>query len=133
MTSSGNKWLRSCTPNPRNAAARQAFAQLDPKVCANRPLFLFFCYALGALNGVSQPDNQNDLLDFFKNIGACRLIQSVGRFKVSIQCLAYYEEILEARSTLDYEIDGVVYKVSSFQDQERIGFCFPGAPLGNGA
>ena len=38
------------------------------------------------------------------------------------QCLAYYEEILEARATLDYEIDGVVYKVSSFQDQERIGF-----------
>ena len=105
--------------NPRNAAAG-SLRQLDPKVCANRPLS-FFCYALGALNGVSQPDNQHDLLDFFKNIGLP--VNSISREVQGVdQCLAYYEEVLEARSTLDYEIDGVVYKVSSFQDQERIGF-----------
>lgn len=105
--------------NPRNAAAG-SLRQLDPKVCAQRPLS-FFCYALGTLSGASRPDNQNDLLDFFKNIGLP--VNSISREVQGVdQCLAYYEEILEARATLDYEIDGVVYKVSSFQDQERIGF-----------
>lgn len=105
--------------NPRNAAAG-SLRQLDPRICAKRPL-AFFCYALGVWRGGQAPGTQMMLLERFKEFGLpvnpwAREVEGVE------QCLEFYNDIQARRETLDYEIDGVVYKVSPIGDQEKLGF-----------
>lgn len=105
--------------NPRNAAAG-SLRQLDPRLCAKRPL-AFFCYALGIWQGSKAPQTQMDLLHQFRAMGLP--VNPLAREVVGIEaCLTYYEQILEQRSALAYEIDGVVYKVSPVRDQQALGF-----------
>jgi DNA ligase (NAD+) len=104
--------------NPRNGAAGSV-RQLDPNVTASRPL-RFFGYALGE---ISQPvaDTQWGIRQRLKEWGfaeaqparVCDSVESI---------LAYYNEVMEARPDLAYEIDGVVYKVNRLDWQERLGF-----------
>ena len=105
--------------NPRNSAAG-SLRQLDPKATAARPLDVFF-YALGAVEGGSVPDTQSALLQAFEawKLPICpdsSLVRGVGGM------LAYYRGMGERRSSLAYQIDGVVYKVNRRSDQERLGF-----------
>ena len=105
--------------NPRNAAAG-SLRQLDPRITATRPLAAFF-YALGAVEGVPLPARQWQLLELLRALGLpvspeVRAVQGVEG------CLAYYQDLGARRSTLPYQIDGVVYKLDSRADQERVGF-----------
>ena len=105
--------------NPRNAAAG-SLRVLDPRITASRPLSMFF-YALGQVEGGVMPDKQSGLLDAFRGWGlpvndASRLVHGVAG------CLTYYRDIGERRKSLPYQIDGVVYKLDSRPDQERLGF-----------
>jgi len=105
--------------NPRNAAAG-SLRQLDPKVTARRPLS-FFAYSVGYVKDGSLPRTQSGVLDWLRELGfpACperEVLQGVDA------CLAYYERLAARRHELDYEIDGIVYKVDSLADQERLGF-----------
>jgi len=105
--------------NPRNAAAG-ALRQLDARITATRPLDLFF-YAVGALEGGSMPSSQSALLAAFRRWGLKTCPQA--RTAVGVDgCLGYYGEIGAQRAQLPYQIDGVVYKVDSRADQERLGF-----------
>ncbi len=105
--------------NPRNSAAG-SLRQLDPKATAARPLMVYF-YALGVVEGGSVPDTQFELLAAFKRWGlpTCpdlELVRGVAGM------LGYYRSMGERRSSLPYQIDGVVYKLNRRENQERLGF-----------
>ena len=105
--------------NPRNAAAG-SLRQLDPRITAARPLSAFF-YGLGALEGVPPPEDQQALLELLRAKGLpvspeTRTVRGIDG------CLAYYRSVGERRNSLPYQIDGVVYKLDSRADQERLGF-----------
>ncbi len=104
--------------NPRNAAAG-SLRQLDAKVTEDRPL-RFFAYAWGEL---SEPLSATQL-------GALERLAEMG-FKTNLltsrcsstaEMIAHYRKIEERRSTLGYDIDGVVYKVDDLDLQARLGF-----------
>ncbi len=104
--------------NPRNAAAG-SLRQLDAKVTEDRPL-RFFAYAWGEL---SEPLSATQL-------GALERLAEMG-FKTNLltsrcssttEMIAHYRKIEEQRSTLGYDIDGVVYKVDNLDLQARLGF-----------
>ena len=105
--------------NPRNAAAG-SLRQLDPKLCAKRPL-AFYCYALGSWLHGNPPETQIALLEKFREMGLP--VNPLATEVVGVEaCMEYYDRVLVQRPSLAYEIDGVVYKVSSFRDQELLGF-----------
>lgn len=104
--------------NPRNAAAGSV-RQLDSSITAQRPL-RFFGYALGAASediADTQWGIRKKLTEWkFPEAQPSRLCS--GNEKI----LAYYNEVLERRAELPYDIDGVVYKVNRIDWQERLGF-----------
>ena len=104
--------------NPRNAAAG-ALRQLDPCITAARPLTLF-CYGLGDVVGAPMPETQHGLLMWLRELGL-PVSPDVERVHGVEGCLDYYRRIGERRSSLPYDIDGVVYKVDRRLDQETLG------------
>lgn len=106
--------------NPRNAAAG-SLRQLDSKITAKRPLS-FFAYGLGAFEPINWlPKTHSQLLDHYVELGlpVCqerRVVSSVEGLN------QFYQEIGRKRNQLPYEIDGVVYKVNSFIQQNTLGF-----------
>lgn len=103
--------------NPRNAAAG-SLRQLDPAVTASRPL-RFFGYSVGEL---SEPiaDTVLGMRERFKAWGfslnepsrLCRTVDDL---------IDHYNHIGEIRSDLEFDIDGVVYKVNRVDWQDRLG------------
>ena len=105
--------------NPRNAAAG-SLRQLDSKLTAERPL-TFFAYGIGALDGAVVPDTHAGLMDW---LGELRFPVAAQRSVVQgAQGLKnFYAEIGGRRAQLHYDIDGVVYKVNRFAQQQILGF-----------
>jgi len=104
-------------PNARNAAAG-SLRQLNPAVTAERPLSIF-AYGIGVLRG-SRPSTQWEALAWLRERGF-RTNPLAERFE-SIDEVAKACEAWEARRDgLGYEIDGIVIKVDSFDQQERLG------------
>ena len=104
--------------NPRNAAAG-SLRQLDETITATRPLKMF-AYAWGEL---SEPigDTQWAFFEQLKSWGfqVNELTQICGDLA---ELMTVYDEISGKRAQLDYDIDGVVYKVNRLDWQERLGF-----------
>ncbi len=105
--------------NPRNASAG-SLRQLDPRLTAERPL-TFFAYGVGEVEGVAQPATHAALLDWLASL----------RFPVAAQRRVvrgaqglkdYYRDIGAQRPQLPFDIDGVVYKVNRFSQQQSLGF-----------
>ncbi len=105
--------------NPRNAAAG-SLRQLDPAVTSTRPLE-FYCYGVGAVQGDDLPGKHSDILKKLM-IWGLRVNPLIEVVKGPEGCHAYYEKISTDRDSLPYEIDGVVYKVNSIEDQQQLGF-----------
>lgn len=105
--------------NPRNAAAG-SLRQLDSRITANRPLAMY-CYALGSLEGESVGNSQWEMLQTFKTWGL-RVNPEIKKVSGVKACWQYYELLEKKRQTLDYDIDGIVFKVNSFQLQQQLGF-----------
>jgi DNA ligase (NAD+) len=104
--------------NPRNSAAG-SLRQLDPAVTATRPL-KFFAYAWGEMSALPAR-TQWGMLEWLAERGLetnplARLCHSVE------ELLEFHRETERRRSVLDYDIDGVVYKVDRLDWQERLGF-----------
>ncbi len=104
--------------NPRNSAAG-SLRQKDPKITASRPLG-FFAYSWGEMSEMPE-STQSGMIKWFERCGfrtnpLTELCNSVE------QLLAFHREIETQRSHLDYDIDGVVYKVDRIDWQERLGF-----------
>jgi DNA ligase (NAD+) len=104
--------------NPRNSAAG-SLRQKDPSITASRPLG-FFAYAWGEMSDMPA-DTQSGMIKWFEHCGfttnpltkLCRSVEEL---------IAFHRKIEEQRSHLDYDIDGVVYKVDRLDWQERLGF-----------
>ncbi|MCZ6605970.1 MAG: NAD-dependent DNA ligase LigA [Alphaproteobacteria bacterium] len=105
--------------NPRNAAAG-SLRQLDTRVTANRPL-RFFAYGLNEggdmRTGLS---TQWATLAKMKNWGFA-INELAERCADTSALLVIYDRILARRADLDYEIDGIVYKVDRLDYQSRLG------------
>src|SRR5690554_1495300 len=107
--------------NPRNAAAG-SLRQLDSRVTAERALN-FYAYAMGEVTPARQLDNDSHYarLEQLRTWGfpVCRETKLL---KTNQACEAYYQDILERRADLPYEIDGVVFKLDTIALQEQLGF-----------
>lgn len=104
--------------NPRNAAAG-SLRQLDVSITAERPLY-FFGYALGEVSEEIS-DTQWGVRQKLKSYGFTEA-EPARLCKISQEILDYYEDINKQRPSLNYDIDGVVYKVNRLDYQERLGF-----------
>ena len=104
--------------NPRNSAAG-SLRQKDASVTASRPLG-FFAYAWGEMSEMPA-DSQSGMIKWFEHCGfdtnpltkTCHSVEEL---------IAFHRHIEEQRAQLDYDIDGVVYKVDRLDWQERLGF-----------
>jgi DNA ligase (NAD+) len=105
--------------NPRNAAAG-SLRQLDPNITATRPLS-FFAYGLGANEGVPELITHSACMDYLESL---RLPVSNLRaiVKGAEGLLGFYHKFGAQRSSLPFDIDGVVYKVNALAHQAELGF-----------
>ena len=103
--------------NPRNAAAG-TLRTLDPATVANRRLDFFSYFLL--TGGDYLPADQSATLDCLKALGF-RVNPRRSVVRTADEMMAFIAEIEAARPTLDYEIDGVVFKVNSFAARTRLG------------
>ncbi|NKB51838.1 MAG: NAD-dependent DNA ligase LigA [Rhizobiaceae bacterium] len=104
--------------NPRNTAAG-SLRQLDSRITASRPL-KFFAYAWGEVSAVPR-NSQMEMVELFQQWGF-QINPLMGRFDQVEQLIGRYRLIEEQRPHLDYDIDGVVYKVDDLALQQRLGF-----------
>jgi len=104
--------------NPRNAAAG-SIRQLDPSITAARPLG-FFAYAWGEMSAMPA-ETQSGMLAWFARCGF-KINPLAKVCNSAAALLAFHHEIEMRRASLDYDIDGVVYKVDRIGWQERLGF-----------
>ena len=105
--------------NPRNAAAG-SLRQLDSRITAHRSLAIF-CYGLGSVEGATLAPKQSEILKQLKNWGL-RVCAQSEVVEGPQGCLRFYEKIYRLRASMDYEIDGVVYKVNRLDWQRQLGF-----------
>src|SRR3569623_1024182 len=103
--------------NPRNTAAG-SLRQKDPSVTASRKL-KFYAYAWGAASEVPA-ETQYDAVQKFADWGF-KVSPLMVRAKSIDELLAQYHKIEEQRSSLGYDIDGVVYKIAQLDQQRRWG------------
>ena len=105
--------------NPRNAAAG-SLRQLDPKITAKRPLHIFF-YELVQTEEYHFTTHW-EVLQTMSNWGL-RVNKRYSKVCSGIQeAIHYHEELAERRDNLEYEIDGVVFKVNDLSDRRTLGF-----------
>jgi DNA ligase (NAD+) len=104
--------------NARNTAAG-SLRQKDPSATATRPL-RFFAYSWGEASALPA-DTQTGVVEAFGAWGF-RINRLMRRVTGLDELLAAYQAIEGQRARLDYDIDGVVYKVDSVDLQERLGF-----------
>lgn len=104
--------------NPRNTAAG-SLRQLDAKVTASRKL-KFFAYAWGEMSDMPA-GTQMGMVEMFREWGF-PVNPLTKRLHGADELLAHYRAIGLERPTLDYDIDGVVYKVDRLDLQTRLGF-----------
>jgi DNA ligase (NAD+) len=104
--------------NPRSSAAG-SLRQKDPSITASRALG-FFAYAWGEMSAMPA-NTQSGMVKWF---AACGFkTNPLTKTCASVEALLEFHRAIEAqRATLDYDIDGVVYKVDRLDWQERLGF-----------
>ncbi|HEX5469261.1 MAG TPA: NAD-dependent DNA ligase LigA [Gaiellaceae bacterium] len=105
------------TPNPRNAAAG-SLRQKDSAITAARPLSIWI-HGLGRRDGLPT-DGHWDSLQWLKEHGF-RTNPFAERHESIASVAKACREWEKRRIELDYEIDGIVIKVDSFAQQERLG------------
>ncbi|MDP3014535.1 MAG: NAD-dependent DNA ligase LigA, partial [Candidatus Subteraquimicrobiales bacterium] len=103
--------------NPRNAAAG-SLRQLDPAITAQRELDSIF-YGIGYVEGRSF-ETHWEVLQFLKEAGF-KISKFAKKFETIAEIFEFCQEWQEKRESLPYEIDGVVVKVNSLEQQVKLG------------
>lgn len=103
--------------NPRNAAAG-SIRQLDPKVAASRPLDAYF-YTL-SYSEDPMPKTHEECLERMRKAGL-RVNPHTRKYDSMDAVLDYIRMWESKREELEYEIDGIVIKVNSLEQQTRLG------------
>jgi len=103
--------------NPRNAAAG-SIRQLDTNVAKSRPL-KFIAHGLGVSS--NQFEKLNEIYEQFNKwkIPINKLIETAGTLE---EMMDYYYKISQKRSNIEYDIDGIVFKLNNIFLQNRLGF-----------
>ena len=102
--------------NPRNAAAG-SLKQLDPKETSKRPL-RFFAFSWGVFSD-NNFNLHSDIMNYFNDLGLITNPESSTH--MSVNSLAkYYNNLLDKRMDLGYDIDGIVYKLNRIDWRERL-------------
>ena len=105
--------------NPRNSCAG-SLKLLDPKIVASRGLSIFV-HGLGFVKGGDGlPKSQSEAFEFFRSLGF-RTVEHVRRSENIQEVQKFIRGFQPKRDSLDYEIDGMVVKVDSFEDQKALG------------
>jgi len=104
--------------NPRNSASG-SLRQKDPKVTASRPLRMLV-HGIGAWQNAPVA-NQSEVYELLDSWGLptskqIRVVETVE------EVIAYIDSLREKRHSLEHEIDGVVVKVDSLNEQRELGF-----------
>ncbi len=117
-----NKTAAKPFSNPRNAASG-SLRQLDSTITAQRPL-AFYAYAVGSVIATDDSKHITSHFDWLQRLVSMGFPVNSEIEKVTgiEACQRYYDSIQQRRSSLPYEIDGVVYKVNSLQHQQQLGF-----------
>ncbi len=103
--------------NTRNLVAG-SIKQLDPKICAERPL-RFFAHSVGMVEGL-HAENEMAFLDELRQAGI-PVVPNVRKFDTFDGAVAFCGEFVENLHEFDFEIDGLVLKVNRFEQRERLG------------
>lgn len=103
--------------NPRNACAG-TLKLLDPRLVARRELSIFI-HGVGVVKG-AKFETQSELFEFLKSAGF-KMIQHTKRAKDIEEVIQFAESFQKLRDDLDYDIDGLVAKVNSFEDRQQLG------------
>ena len=104
--------------NPRNAAAGSV-RQLDSKITAKRNLdFMAYFIPNPEDYGITK---QEESISFLKELGFVTNIKLNGLAKNSKDIINYVHDLNTKRASLPYEIDGVVIKVDSLEDEKKLG------------
>ena len=105
--------------NPRNAAAG-SIRQLDPNIAKGRPL-RFYAHGYGLLSNENDFTNHSDVIKYLNDSGI--VVSPLSQLLTGAhECDKYYQKIDSTRGSLDFEIDGVVYKVNKISYQKELGF-----------
>ena len=109
--------------NPRNAAAGSV-RQLDPRVTAKRPLDIYI-YSLGyaegeVVGGREMPPTHWETMEYLKSLGF-----KISPYNAHVSDISdadkYHQRWEEERESLEFDADGVVIKVDSFELQRVLG------------
>ena len=104
--------------NARNCAAG-SLRQLDPTITMSRPLRIY-CYAPGMITGEINFESQSEFLKYIPKWGfPVNPHTKIGNGFSFMQ--NYYHNAEKLRNNLDYDIDGVVFKVNSYSNQNKLG------------
>lgn len=109
--------------NPRNLASG-SLRQLDSRITASRKLS-FWAWGVGAAEALEGVETHSQLLDLLEKLGfgtspERRVLRGVD------QCLEFIRHVEQIRPSLDFEIDGIVLKVNSFELQRVLGYTARG-------
>ena len=102
--------------NPRNAAAG-SLKQLDPKETSKRPL-RFFAFSWGVFSD-NNFNLHSDIMNYFNDLGLITNPESSTHMSVN-SLEKYYNNLLDKRMDLGYDIDGIVYKLNRIDWRERL-------------
>ncbi len=116
MNAAAKKAGEKIFANPRNAAAG-SLRQLDSRIAAQRPLS-FLCY--GAIFDTDS-QSHSQMMKRLAKLGF-PVSDEIKRIRGVDKCLQYYRDLSKRRDALDYEADGVVYKLDSLAQQKSLGF-----------
>ncbi|VAW78692.1 DNA ligase (NAD(+)), partial [hydrothermal vent metagenome] len=87
---------------------------------AQRPLEMY-CYGIGLVENGELPDRHSAILERLRDWGL-RVYKGIATVRGLDGCIRYYNKMEKARDTLPFDIDGVVFKVDSLDEQQRLGF-----------
>lgn len=106
--------------NPRNAAAG-SLRQLDSRITAKRPLELC-AYSIGVVSEeYALPKKHEEILQCLKKWGL-KINNDMAVVQGIQACVEYFAEMGRKRDSLDYDIDGIVFKINDLAIQQTLGF-----------